>query len=46
MVELKVGSLTAAERVGLVNRLKEICKILPSIKEIKQPVLSPKQARF
>jgi len=58
LVELKVGSLTAAERVGLVNRLKEICKILPSIKEQpvlspkqpvlspKQPVLSPKQARF
>lgn len=38
LVELKVGSLSASERVGLMSRLKEITKILPAIKEIKQPM--------
>ncbi len=46
LVELKVGSLSASERVGLVSRLKEITKILPAIKEIKQPVLSPKGSKL
>lgn len=46
LVELKVGSLSASERVGLVIRLKEITKILPAIKEIKHPVLSPKGSKL